>query len=64
MPVASFLHRDTTRQLSLLSNPEIMQQEDDLRGLSKLMHLMRGISLLILCSHIYWYCHTWLSSQG
>lgn len=48
----------------LLSNPEIMQQEDDLRGLSKLMHLMRGISLLILCSHIYWFCHTWLSSQG
>lgn len=41
-----------------------MQQEDDLRGLSKLMHLMRGVSLLLLFAHIYWFCYAWMDQQG
>lgn len=45
-------------------NPIRMQQEDDLRGLSKLMHLMRGVSLLLLFAHIYWFCYAWMEQLG
>lgn len=34
-----------------------MQNEDDLRGLAKLMQLMRAVSILILLMHIYWFCY-------
>lgn len=34
-----------------------MQQEDDLRGLAKVMHFMRAISILFVIIHIYWYCY-------
>lgn len=34
-----------------------MQQEDDLRGLSKTMDFMRAISFLFLIIHYYWYCY-------
>jgi hypothetical protein len=33
-----------------------MQQEDDLRGLAKVMEFMRAISILFVVIHIYWYC--------
>lgn len=32
-----------------------MGQEDDLRALGKIMDLMRGLSIVILIMHIYWY---------
>ena len=33
-----------------------MQQEDDLRGLAKIMEFMRAVSILLVVVHIYWYC--------
>jgi len=35
-----------------------MQQEDDLRGLAKVMDFMRAISILFVTIHIYWYCYS------
>ena len=34
-----------------------MQQEDDLRGLAKVMDFMRALSILFVVIHIYWYCY-------
>lgn len=34
-----------------------MQQEDDLRGLAKVMDFMRAISILFVVIHIYWFCY-------
>ncbi|MDR1089877.1 MAG: YWFCY domain-containing protein, partial [Prevotella sp.] len=34
-----------------------MQQEDDLRGLAKVMEFMRAISILFVVIHIYWFCY-------
>ena len=34
-----------------------MQNEDDLRGLAKVMEFMRAISILFAVIHIYWYCY-------
>ncbi|WP_028896246.1 conjugal transfer protein MobC [Prevotella sp. HUN102] len=34
-----------------------MQQEDDLRGLAKVMEFMRAISIIFVVIHIYWYCY-------
>ena len=34
-----------------------MQQEDDLRGLAKVMDFMRAISILFVIIHIYWFCY-------
>ena len=34
-----------------------MQNEDDLRGLAKVMDFMRGISILFVVVHIYWFCY-------
>jgi len=34
-----------------------MQQEDDLRGLAKIMEFMRAISIIFCIIHIYWYCY-------
>lgn len=33
------------------------QQEDDLRALAKIMDLIRGLSILVVVTQIYWYCH-------
>ena len=32
-----------------------MQQEDDLRGLAKVMEFMRAISIVFIVIHVYWY---------
>ena len=40
-----------------------MQQEDDLRGLAKVMEFMRAISIVFIVIHVYWYCylvHSWI----
>ncbi len=34
-----------------------MQNEDDLRGLAKVIDFMRAISILFVVIHIYWYCY-------
>ena len=34
-----------------------MQQEDDLRGLAKVMDFMRALSVLFVVIHLYWYCY-------
>lgn len=34
-----------------------MQQEDDLRGLAKVMEFMRAISILFVVIHCYWFCY-------
>ena len=45
-----------------------MQQEDDLRGLAKVMEFMRAISILLVIIHIYWFCyrsvHEWNINIG
>lgn len=34
-----------------------MQQEDDLRGLAKVMDFMRTVSIILAVMNIYWYCY-------
>ena len=34
-----------------------MQQEDDLRGLARIMDFMRAISILFVTINIYWFCY-------
>lgn len=34
-----------------------MQQEDDLRGLAKVMDFMRALSIIFVVINIYWYCY-------
>ncbi|MDR2936393.1 MAG: YWFCY domain-containing protein, partial [Rikenellaceae bacterium] len=33
-----------------------MQQEDDLRGLAKVMEFMRAVSIIFVVIHVYWCC--------
>jgi len=37
------------------------QQEDDLRALSKIMDLIRGLSIAVLVANIYWFCEPLVS---
>lgn len=41
-----------------------MQNEDDLRGLAKVMDFMRAISIMLVLVHIYWYCHAYFVSMS
>ena len=34
-----------------------MQQDDDLRGLAKVMDFMRAISIILVVMNVYWYCY-------
>lgn len=34
-----------------------MQQDDDLRGLAKVMDFMRALSILFVGINIYWFCY-------
>jgi len=34
-----------------------MQGEDDLRGLAKIMALMRAVSIILVLMHLYWFCY-------
>ncbi|OFX52382.1 MAG: conjugal transfer protein TraG [Bacteroidetes bacterium GWB2_41_8] len=38
-----------------------MQNEDDIRSLAKIIELIRGVSILILIIHIYWFCYEFLA---
>ena len=35
-----------------------MQQEDDLRGLAKVMDFMRAVSIILVVMNVYWYCYS------
>lgn len=41
-----------------------MQNEDDLRGLAKVMEFMRAISILFVVIHIYWFCYQFIRDSG
>ena len=41
-----------------------MQQEDDLRGLAKVMDFMRALSILFVIIHVYWYCYEQILAWG
>ncbi len=41
-----------------------MQQEDDLRGLAKVMDFMRALSILFVVIHIYWFCYEAIKQWG
>lgn len=41
-----------------------MQQEDDLRGLAKVMEFMRAISIIFVIIHVYWYCYQAITDLG
>lgn len=41
-----------------------MQQEDDLRGLAKIMDFMRAVSILFVVINIYWYCYEAIQLWG
>ena len=41
-----------------------MQQEDDLRGLAKVMEFMRAISIIFFVVHIYWFCYQAIVDMG
>lgn len=41
-----------------------MQQEDDLRGLAKVMDFMRALSILFVMINIYWFCYGAIKEWG
>ncbi|MDM1380720.1 conjugal transfer protein MobC [Myroides marinus] len=41
-----------------------MQNEDDLRALSKILSFLRAVSILILLMHIYWFCYSLFMRLG
>ena len=41
-----------------------MQQEDDLRGLARIMDFMRAISILFVSINIYWFCYPIIQKWG
>lgn len=41
-----------------------MSQEDDLRGLAKVMDFMRALSILFIIINIYWFCYPTIKEWG
>ncbi|RKE80778.1 conjugal transfer protein MobC [Chryseobacterium sp. AG363] len=39
-------------------------QEDDLRGLAKIMAFMRAVSILLVLMNFYWFCYSFFFEQG
>lgn len=39
-------------------------QEDDLRGLAKIMDFMRAVSILLVLMNFYWFCYSFFQDQG
>lgn len=39
-------------------------QEDDLRGLAKIMAFMRAVAVLLVLMHYYWFCYSFFLQQG
>ena len=53
-----------TRRIDYLKNITIMQQEDDLRGLARVMDFMRAVSILFVGINVYWFCYSTLKEWG
>jgi hypothetical protein len=51
-------------RISILKNKLIMQQEDNLRGLAKVMDFMRALSILFVVINIYWFCYGAVKEWG
>jgi hypothetical protein len=43
---------------------KVLQNEDDLRGLAKVVDFMRALSVILMLIHCYWFCYAALSEQG
>lgn len=41
-----------------------MQQEDDLRGLARVMDFMRAVCILFVGINVYWFCYSTLKECG
>lgn len=41
-----------------------MQNEDDLKGLAKVMEFMRAISIVFVVINIYWFCYQPIRDWG
>lgn len=41
-----------------------MQNEDDLRGLAKVMDFMRALSILFVVINVYWFCYGAIDQWG
>ena len=41
-----------------------MQQEDDLRGLAKVLDFMRALSILFVVINVYWFCYEQIAEWG
>ena len=41
-----------------------MQNEDDLRGLAKVMDFMRALSILFVVINVYWFCYEAMHEWG
>ncbi|MFC3157081.1 conjugal transfer protein MobC [Chryseobacterium arachidis] len=39
-------------------------QEDDVRGLAKIMAFMRAVSILLVLMNFYWFCYSFFHDQG
>lgn len=48
----------------IINFQRIMQNEDDLRGLAKVMEFMRAISILFVVINIYWFCYQSVREWG
>lgn len=42
----------------------ITMQEDDVRGLAKIMAFMRAVSILLVLMNFYWFCYSFFHDQG
>lgn len=40
------------------------QQEDDLRALAKIMDFLRAISIILVVTNVYWFCHSTFEQWG
>ena len=41
----------------------LMQHEDDLRGLEKVVQFIRAVSVLFLLLNSYWFCYGWFAAH-
>ncbi|UIR58020.1 YWFCY domain-containing protein [Sphingobacterium sp. SRCM116780] len=42
----------------------MFMQEDDVRGLAKIMAFMRAVSIIVVLMNYYWFCYSFFSQQG
>src|SRR5690606_9998030 len=49
---------------TFIKNFFVMQGEDDLRGLAKIMAFMRAVSVLLVLMHFYWFCYGFFAERG